>query len=74
MSWSNGCPPRSGLAWYQTPAYTRALLELPGSARSKGASDAELDKIVAARAKRQELLSEPGRRWQFVIGETAGIH
>ncbi|MGH4008771.1 MAG: helix-turn-helix domain-containing protein [Pseudonocardiaceae bacterium] len=55
----------------QTPAYTRALLELPGSARSKGASDAELDRIVAARAKRQALLSEPGRRWQFVIGETA---
>ncbi len=55
----------------QTPAYTRALLELSGSARSKGASDAELDRIVAARAKRQALLSEPGRRWQFVIGETA---
>lgn len=55
----------------QTPAYTRALLELPGGARSKGASDAELDRIVTARAKRQALLSEPGRRWQFVIGETA---
>lgn len=55
----------------QTPAYTRALLELPGSARSKGASDDELDRIVAARGNRQELLSEPGRRWQFVIGETA---
>lgn len=55
----------------QTPAYTRAVLELPGSARSKGASDAELDRIVAARVKRQTLLSEPGRRWQFVIGETA---
>ncbi|MGB9279201.1 MAG: helix-turn-helix transcriptional regulator [Pseudonocardiaceae bacterium] len=55
----------------QTPAYTRALLELPGSARSKGASDTELERIVAARGKRQALLSEPGRRWQFVIGETA---
>ncbi|MGH3929619.1 MAG: Scr1 family TA system antitoxin-like transcriptional regulator [Pseudonocardiaceae bacterium] len=55
----------------QIPAYSRALLELPGSARSKGASDTELDRIIAARAKRQELLREPGRRWQFIIGETA---
>lgn len=55
----------------QTPAYTRVLLELPGSARSKGASDTELERIVAARGKRQALLFEPGRRWQFVIGETA---
>jgi hypothetical protein len=53
----------------QIPAYSRALLELPGSARSKGASDAELDRIIAARAKRQELLRESGRQWQFVIGE-----
>jgi transcriptional regulator with XRE-family HTH domain len=55
----------------QIPTYTRALLELPGSARSKGASDTELERIVAARGKRQSLLSELGRRWQFVIGETA---
>ncbi|MGH3694021.1 MAG: DUF5753 domain-containing protein [Pseudonocardiaceae bacterium] len=55
----------------QTPAYSRALLELPGSARSKGASEDELTNIIAARAKRQALMSEPVRRWQFVIGETA---
>jgi transcriptional regulator with XRE-family HTH domain len=55
----------------QIPAYSRALLELPGSARSKGATDAELGRIITARAKRQELLRAPGRRWQFVIGETA---
>jgi hypothetical protein len=55
----------------QIPTYTRALLELPGSAGSKGASDTELDRIVAARSKRQALLSEPGRCWQFVIGEAA---
>lgn len=55
----------------QIPAYSRALLELPGSARAKGASDAELDRIVAARSTRQELLREPGRHWQFVIGETS---
>ncbi len=55
----------------QIPDYGRALLELPGSARSKGASDAELDRVIAGRAQRQEFLYEPGRRWQFVIGESA---
>lgn len=55
----------------QIPAYSRALLELPGSARSQGVPNAELDRILTARAQRQELLREPGRRWQFVIGETA---
>lgn len=55
----------------QIPTYSRALLELPGSARSKGVSEAELDRIIAARAKRQELLHETGRHWQFVLGEAA---
>lgn len=55
----------------QLPAYSRAVLALPGSARSKGASDAELDRIIAARGQRQKLLHEAGRRWQFVIGEAA---
>jgi hypothetical protein len=27
--------------------------------------------IITARARRQDLLREPGRRWQFVVGETA---
>lgn len=58
-----------GLA--QIPSYSRALLELPGSAKSKGASDSELDKLIEARIRRQRLLRESGRRWQFVIGETA---
>lgn len=55
----------------QIPAYGRALLELPGSAKSKGASGAVLDGIIAGRARRQEILRESGRRWQFVIGEAA---
>ncbi len=55
----------------QIPEYSRALLELPGSARSKGASDTVLDEVITARLRRQELLREPGRRWQFVIGESA---
>lgn len=55
----------------QIPSYSRALLDLPGSARSKGASDDELGKMIEARAKRQQLILEPGRCWQFIIGETA---
>lgn len=55
----------------QITAYSRALLELPGSAQSKGASDADIDRILTARAQRQALLREPGRHWQFVIGEAA---
>lgn len=55
----------------QVPDYSRALFELPGSARSKGATDAVLDGIIKGRSKRQQLLREPGRRWQFVFGETA---
>lgn len=54
-----------------TADYARALLELPGSARSKGASDSEIEAIIAGRLKRQERMLEPGRRWQFVIGEAA---
>lgn len=55
----------------QVEAYSRALLELPGSARSKGATDAVLDEIVKGRVRRQELLREPGRQWQFIFGEAA---
>lgn len=51
--------------------YAHALLRLPGSARSKGASVTDLERIIAGCLKRQELVREPGRRWQFVIGEAA---
>jgi transcriptional regulator with XRE-family HTH domain len=56
----------------QVPAYSAALLRLPGSA-SRCAGDAErlYAEIIAARGRRAELLAEPGRRWQFVIGEPA---
>lgn len=55
----------------QTAAYRRALLALPGSARSKGASDAAIDGIVAGMLRRQQLLHQPGRTWQFLMGEVA---
>jgi transcriptional regulator with XRE-family HTH domain len=55
----------------QIPAYTRALLDLPGSARSKGATDADCEAVIAARARRQAIITEPGHRFQFVIGEIA---
>lgn len=55
----------------QTPAYARALLDLPGSARSKGATRTEVNAIVAGRLERQNILREPDRRLQFVLGEAA---
>lgn len=62
---------RSSPAYCKSRAYTRALLDLPGSARSKGATDANCDAIIAARARRQAIITEPGHRFQFVIGEIA---
>lgn len=58
-----------GLA--QTAAYRRALLGLPGSARSKGATDATVDGVIAGMLRRQQRLHEPGRTWQFLMGEVA---
>lgn len=58
-----------GLA--QTAAYARALLELPGLGRSQGASDEAIAGVVAGRIRRQDLLYEPGRIIQLVIGEAA---
>lgn len=53
----------------QTTAYARAVLRLPGVA--KGANDAEIEAMVAARVRRQDLLYEPGHRVQLVLGEAA---
>lgn len=58
-----------GLA--QTAAYARAMLELPGLGRSKGASDEVIAGVVAGRIRRQDLLYEPDRRIQLLIGEAA---
>ncbi|MGH3824286.1 MAG: DUF5753 domain-containing protein [Pseudonocardiaceae bacterium] len=56
----------------QLPNYTRAMLRLPGSvSRTRGDAQARVDEIITARLRRQELIQESGRSWQFVIGETA---
>lgn len=58
-----------GLA--QTAAYARAMLDLPGLGRSKGASDEMIAAVVTGRIRRQDLLYEPGRVIQLIIGEAA---
>lgn len=56
----------------QTVTYADAVLRLPGStSRTKADAEAFFREIIAARVRRQQLLREPGRRWQFVLGETA---
>lgn len=51
----------------QTPAYGRELMALSFTARS----DDEIERVVAARMRRQEVLYDPSRRIQIVIGEAA---
>lgn len=54
----------------QTSAYARKLLTSPlASAMNITASDA--DALVAERIKRQDILYQPGRRLQIVVGEAA---
>jgi transcriptional regulator with XRE-family HTH domain len=55
----------------QTPAYIRELLALPGGPTSHGASQADVDAIVAERLKRQEVLYRPGKPVHLVVGEAA---
>lgn len=56
----------------QTQAYADALLRLPGSTSgTRPDAEALFREIITARVRRQQLLREPGRRWQFVMGETA---
>jgi hypothetical protein len=55
----------------QTAAYARELLALPGGPLSHGASEADVDALVAERVRRQDILYQPGKRIQLVIGEAA---
>ncbi len=55
----------------QTAAYARSLLALPGGPASHGASQADVDALVAERVRRQDVLYQPGRRIQLVVGEAA---
>lgn len=55
----------------QTATYARELLALPGGPTSHGASQADVDALVAERIKRQGVLYQPGKRVRLVIGEGA---
>ncbi|MFC3452455.1 helix-turn-helix domain-containing protein [Amycolatopsis speibonae] len=54
----------------QTPAFMRSLLALPsGPARTGGASDADIEQLVAVRIERQAQLHDPGKALSLTIGE-----
>ncbi|MGH3811564.1 MAG: helix-turn-helix domain-containing protein [Pseudonocardiaceae bacterium] len=60
------------LGLLQTAAYARALLSLPGGPMDAGgATEAELDALIVERIRRQEVLYEPGKQIQLVMGEEA---
>lgn len=54
----------------QTAAYTRALLTSP-LASAMGITQADADALVAKRVKRQEILYQPGRTIEVIVGEAA---
>lgn len=55
----------------QTAAYARELLALHGGPTTSGASTADVETILAERFKRQEILYDPSKQIEIVIGETA---
>ncbi len=56
----------------QTPDYARRLLHLPGGPGDHGATEEEIDRMIAARMRRAAVLYEPGRHVTVLIGE-AGL-
>lgn len=55
----------------QTADYSRELIKIPAGARTWGADDAAIEDAVNARMRRQEILYDPGKRIQIVLGEGA---
>ena len=55
----------------QTAEYASELLRSPSGPRAWGASEDELEALVAARMARQQILYRPGKRIQVVILEAA---
>lgn len=55
----------------QTAAYAREALAAPGSAALVGATEPEIESLVAARIKRQGLLYEQNKTVHVVLGEAA---
>lgn len=63
--------PAMMLGLVQTAAYARELLTLPCGPMDSGATEAEVDAMVAGRVRRQDVLYDPGKQVQLVMGETA---
>lgn len=59
----------SGLC--QTAAYAAALLKLVGGPTEHGASEDDVDRMIAARMRRGAILYEPGRDITVLVAETA---
>ncbi len=59
------------LGLVQTRAYARAIMAVPPGAVDAGATETDLAAIVAARMRRQEILTQPGRELVLLMGEAA---
>lgn len=55
----------------QTGEYARELMSLPSGLRTWDANEGALEAAVNARLRRQEILHDPGKRIQVVLGEGA---
>jgi hypothetical protein len=55
----------------QTADYARELLHLPTGPAQAGASDEDINRMIAARLRRQAILYEPGRDITILMGEGA---
>lgn len=67
----NGFQPNIVHGLVQTPDYARHLLRLPGGPGDHGATEDQIDRMVAARMRRAAILYEPGRQVVILIGEAA---
>lgn len=55
----------------QTAAYAREVLSLPCGPSSRGVHADEIETLVGERINRQQVLYEPGKKIQLVMGEAA---
>lgn len=55
----------------QAAAYAREVLSLPCGPSLRGVSAEEIEALVGERIKRQQVLYEPGKKIQLVMGEAA---
>jgi transcriptional regulator with XRE-family HTH domain len=55
----------------QTADYARELLHLPSGPARSGASEEEINRMIASRLRRQAILYEPGRDITLILGEGA---